>query len=133
MSRISTALVKLFKHPLVVVEVIIAVGLLVSGLYTVGPWYVTNATTPIGQAIDSTLVRMSIGAFYTLSALTSLWGGFKDWDESRSIGLFMMFLSYSFITILRWMAIGFVPLTWVFSLTLALIVAFLYFRIRLLK
>ncbi|UGL63186.1 hypothetical protein SEA_BARTHOLOMUNE_228 [Streptomyces phage Bartholomune] len=133
MSRISTALVKLFKHPLVVVEVIIAVGLLVSGLYTVGPWYVTNATTPLGQTIDSTLVRMAIGGFYALSALTSLWGGFRDWDESRSIGLFMMFLSYSFITILRWIAIGFVPLTWIFSLTLALIVAFLYFRIRLLK
>ncbi|QDK03040.1 membrane protein [Streptomyces phage Braelyn] len=133
MSRISTALVKLFKHPLVVVEVIIAVGLLVSGLYTAGPWYVPSATTPLGQAIDSTLVRMAIGGFYALSALTSLWGGFRDWDESRSIGLFMMFLSYSFITILRWISIGLVPLTWIFSLTLALIVAFLYFRIRLLK
>lgn len=133
MSRISTALVKLFKHPLIVVEVIIAAGLLVSGLYAVGPWYVTNATTPIGQAIDSTGVRMAIGGFYTISAATSLWGAFKFQDENRSIGLFLMFLSYSFMTILRWMAIGFVPLTWVFSLTLALIVAFLYFRIRLLK
>ncbi|QJD50942.1 membrane protein [Streptomyces phage Bmoc] len=133
MSRISTALVKIFKHPLIVVEVIIAAGLLVSGLYAVGPWYVANATTPIGQAIDSTGVRMAIGGFYTISAVTSLWGAFKFQDENRSIGLFLMFLSYSFMTILRWMAIGFTPLTWVFSLTLALIVAFLYFRIRLLK
>jgi hypothetical protein len=131
MSRISTALVKLFKNPLVVIEVIIAVGLLVSGLYAVGPWYVTNATTPIGRAIDSSIVRMSIGGFYTMSAATSLIGSFRDNDVS--VGLFLMFLSYSFMTILRWMAIGFVPLTWVFSLTLALIVAFLYFRIRLLK
>lgn len=131
MSRISTALVKVFKNPLVVVEVIIAVGLLVSGLYAVGPWYVTNATTPIGQAIDSAIVRMSIGGFYTMSAATSLWGAFRG--NGNSIGLFLMFLSYSFMTILRWMAIGFIPLTWVFSITLALIVAFLYFGIRLLK
>lgn len=133
MSRISTALVKLFKRPLVVVEVIVAVGLLVSGLYAVGPWYVTNATTPIGQAIDSTIVRMMIGSFYTISAGTSLWGALRRTGEDKTTGLFLMFLSYSFMTILRWLAIGFTPLTWVFSLTLALIVAFLYFRIRLLK
>lgn len=133
MSRISTALVKIYAHPLVVIEVIIAVGLLVSGLYAVGPWYVTNSTTPIGQAIDSTAIRMSIGGFYTLSAATSLWGALKLRNEDNSIGLFLMFLSYSFMTILRWLAIGFTPLTWIFSLTLALIVAFLYFRIRLLK
>ncbi|UEM46974.1 hypothetical protein SEA_TARGARYEN_228 [Streptomyces phage Targaryen] len=133
MSRISTALVKVFKHPLVVIEVIVAVGLLVSGLYAVGPWYVTNATTPIGQAIDSTIVRMAIGGFYTISAGTSLWGAFRSAGEDRTIGLFLMFLSYSFMTILRWLAIGFTPLTWIFSLTLALIVAFLYFRIRLLR
>ncbi|QGH76490.1 hypothetical protein SEA_DAUBENSKI_222 [Streptomyces phage Daubenski] len=133
MSRISAALVKIFKHPLVVVEVIIAVGLLVSGLYAVGPWYQVSATTPIGKAIDSVWIRMSIGGFYTLSAGTSLWGAYKSAGEDNSIGLFLMFLSYSFMTILRWLAIGFVPLTWVFSLTLALVVAFLYFRIRLLK
>lgn len=132
MSRISTALVKIFKHPLVVIEVIIAVGLLVSGLYAVGPWYQVSATTPIGKAIDSTAIRMSIGGFYTLSAATSIWGAKRAGDEN-TIGLFLMFLSYSFMTILRWLAIGFVPLTWVFSLTLAIIVAFLYFRIRLLN
>jgi hypothetical protein len=133
MSRISTALVKIYKHPLVVIEVIIAVGLLVSGLYAVGPWYVVNATTPIGQTIDSAIVRACIGGFYTISAGTSLLGALRFKGEDVSIGLFLMFLSYSFMTILRWLAIGFLPLTWVFSLTLALIVAFLYFRIRLLK
>jgi hypothetical protein len=133
MSRISTALVKIYAHPLVVIEVIIAVGLLVSGLYTLGPWYVAHSTTPIGQAIDSTTIRMAISGFYTLSAAISLWGTLKLRNEDISIGLFLMFLSYSFMTILRWLAIGFTPLTWVFSLTLALIVAFLYFRIRLLK
>jgi hypothetical protein len=132
MSRISTALVKVYSHPLIVIEVIIAVGLLVSGLYSVGPWYVVNSTTPIGKAIDSSVIRMSIGGFYTLSAATSIWGATKL-REDNSLGLFLMFLSYSFMTILRWLAIGFVPLTWIFSLTLALIVAFLYFRIRLLK
>lgn len=133
MSRISTALVKIYNHPLVVIEVIIAVGLLVSGLYSLGPWYQVNATTPIGKAIDSTIMRMSIGGFYSLSGAVSLWGIVVLRGHESSIGLFMMFLSYSFMTILRWMAIGFTPLTWVFSVTLALIVAFLYFRIRLLK
>lgn len=133
MSRISTALVKIFKHPLVAIEVIIAVGLLVSGLYSVGPWYVVSATTPIGKTIDSTIIRVAIGGFYTISAGTSLIGAFRNGEDNRSVGLFLMFLSYSFMTILRWLAIGFIPLTWVFSLTLATIVAFLYFRIRLLK
>lgn len=133
MSKISNAMVKIYKHPLVTIEVIIALGLLVSGLYAVGPWYVTNATTPIGKTIDSAIVRMCIGGFYTVSATASLWGSFGRSDEDWSFGLFLMFLSYSFMTILRVLAIGFTPLTWVFSLTLALIVAFLYFRIRLLK
>lgn len=133
MSRISTALVKIYSHPLLVIEVIIAVGLLVSGLYAVGPWYQVSATTPIGKTIDSAAVRMAIGGFYTISAGTSLWTTIKLRSQDNSIGLFLMFLSYSFMTILRWLAIGLIPLTWVFSLTLALIVAFLYFRIRLLK
>lgn len=133
MFRISTVIAKLYKHPLVVIEVIIALGLLTSGLYAVGPWYVASSTTPIGRAIDSAIVRMMIGGFYTMSAGVSLWGAFTNHDGNRSIGLFLMFMSYAFMTILRWLAIGFVPLTWVFSVTLALIVAFLYFRIRLLK
>lgn len=133
MSRISTALVKIYSHPLVVIEVIIAVGLLVSGLYAVGPWYVVNATTPIGKTIDSTAIRMAIGGFYVLSAGTSLWGAIGLRRQDNSIGLFLMCMSYSFMTMLRWLAIGLTPLTWVFSITLALITAFLYFRIRLLK
>lgn len=133
MSRISNALVKAYTNPLRTIEVIIAVGLLVSGLYAVGPWYVVSSTSPIGHAIDSTIVRMMIGGFYVASAGTSIVGVARKGNGEYSFGLFLMFLSYSFMTILRWLAIGFVPLTWVFSITLALIVAFLYFRIRLLK
>jgi hypothetical protein len=132
MSRISNALVKTYMNPLRTIEVIIAMGLLVTGLYAVGPWYVVSSTSPIGHAIDSTIVRMMIGGFYVASAGTSIIGVARG-DGERSFGLFLMFLSYSFMTILRWLAIGFLPLTWVFSITLALIVAFLYFRIRLLK
>lgn len=133
MSRISKALVKMYSQPLVVIEVIIAVSLLVSGLYSVGPWYVVNSTTPIGKAIDSEWIRVSIGGFYVMAAVTSIWGSLSHRERINSAGLFLMFLSYSFMTILRWLAIGFVPLTWIFSVTLGLIVAFLYFRIRLLK
>lgn len=133
MSRISTALVKIYSHPLIVIEVIIAVGLLVSGLYAMGPWYQVSATTPIGKAIESTAIRTTIMSFYVLSAGTSLWGAIGLRRGDNSIGLFLMCMSYSFMTLLRWLAIGLVPLTWIFSLTLALITAFLYFRIRLLK
>lgn len=133
MSRISKALVKIYSQPLTVIEVIIAVSLLVSGLYSVGPWYVTNSTTPIGKAIDADWIRMCIGGFYVTASVTSLWGSLSHRDKINSAGLFLMFLSYSFMTILRWLAIGFLPLTWIFSVTLGLIVAFLYFRIRLLR
>lgn len=133
MSRISNALVKTYTKPLVTIEVIIAIGLLATGLYAVGPWYVVSSTSPIGKAIDSTVVRMMIGGFYAVSAGTSLIECARTGEKERTLGLFLMFLSYSFSTILRLVAIGFVPLTWVFTLTLALIVAFLYFRIRLLK
>jgi hypothetical protein len=133
MSRISNALIKAYVHPLLVIEVIIAMGLLTVGLYAVGPWYVVNSTTPIGHAIDSTCVRVMIGGFYVVSAATSILGVATKKDKERSFGLFLTFLSYSFMTILRWLAIGFMPLTWVFTITFALIVAFLYFRIRLLR
>jgi hypothetical protein len=133
MSRISTALVKIYSHPLIVIEVIIAVGLLVSGLYAMGPWYQVSATTPIGKAIESTAIRTTIMSFYVISAGTSLWGAIGLRNQDNSIGLFLMCMSYCFMTLLRWLAIGLVPLTWIFSLTLALITAFLYFRIRLLK
>lgn len=133
MSRISAALVKIYSHPLIVIEVIIAVGLLVSGLYVMGPWYQVSATTPVGRTIDSAAIRMGIAGFYVLSAGTSLWGTIGLRHEDSSLGLFLMCMSYSFMTLLRWLAIGLIPLTWVFSITLALITAFLYFRIRLLK
>jgi hypothetical protein len=42
-------------------------------------------------------------------------------------------LSYLFMTVLRLLTVGLIPLTWVSTLTLTLIVSVLYFRIRLLK
>ncbi|AXH66701.1 hypothetical protein SEA_SPILLED_247 [Streptomyces phage Spilled] len=133
MSKISAVLVKAYAHPLVIIEVIIAVGLLVSGLYTMSWLYQPSSTTPLGQAIDSTYVRMTIGAFYASSSVAIMAGAKKGNVSIESTGLFMASLSYAFMTLLRWLTIGFVPLTWVFSLTLMLIVAFLYFRIRLLR
>jgi len=133
MSKRSAVLVKAYAHPLVIIEVIIAVGLLVSGLYTMSWLYQPSATTPLGQAIDSTYVRMIIGAFYASTALAIMAGAKRAKRTLEATGLFMASLSYGFMTLLRWLTIGFVPLTWVFSLTLMLIVAFLYFRIRLLR
>ncbi|WNM73785.1 membrane protein [Streptomyces phage Sollertia] len=133
MSKISAGLVKAYAHPLVIIEVIIAVGLLVSGLYTMSWLYESSSNTPIGQAIDSTYVRMTIGAFYSFSGLAIMAGAKKGGSRWESTGLFMASLSYGFMTLLRWLTIGFTPLTWVFSLTLMFIVAFLYFRIRLLR
>jgi hypothetical protein len=98
-----------------------------------GPWYQINSTTPLGQTIDSTAIRMAIAGFYVLSASTSLGTAILLRREDNSIGLFLMCMSYFFMTMLRWLAVGLIPLTWVFSLTLAFITAFLYFRIRLLK
>ncbi|AXH67376.1 hypothetical protein SEA_WOFFORD_240 [Streptomyces phage Wofford] len=124
---------KMYKHPLGTIEVMIAVGLLVSGLYTMSWFYEPASTTPLGVAVDSTAVRMSIGAFYSLSALTVIFGSVRSNDGWRAKGLFAISLSYGFMTLLRWLTIGITPLTWVFSLTLMFIVAFLYFRIRLLR
>jgi hypothetical protein len=133
MSKISAGLVKAYAHPLVIIEVIIAVGLLVSGLYTMSWLYEPSSNTPIGQAIDSTYVSMTIGAFYSFSGLAIMAGAKRGGSRWESTGLFMASLSYGFMTLLRWLTIGFTPLTWVFSLTLMFIVAFLYFRIRLLR
>lgn len=133
MSRISKAFVKSYTHPLITIEVIIAVGLLVSGLYTMSWFYEVSAITPIGKTIDSVEVRTSIGIFYTIAAVISLVGATTGKERINSSGLFLMFLSYSFMTILRLLSIGWTPLTWIFSVTIGLIVAFLYFRIRLLR
>lgn len=120
-----------YRNPMIIIEGIIAVSLLVLGLYTVSPLYVANPTTPIGIAIESMLIRKSIGAFYVLAAGTSLWGVFKGGFHSS--GSFLMALSYLFMTVLRLLTVGLIPLTWVSTLTLTLIVSVLYFRIRLLK
>lgn len=118
-------------RPLSVIETILAVVLVIFGIYLDSPFYESFPTTSIGAVFEADLARLLISLVYLVPPALLLIGHRKSSDKFRSVGLFGIFLAYFFITILRLATFGWQPLSWLFTLALAIIAAIVFINFKL--
>jgi hypothetical protein len=105
---------------------IVAVTLLVVGLYVVGPWYVGGPTTSMGQFLEEDLIRAVPAVLYIVSGGIGAAGVFLRKPRWRYSGSFLCCVSYAFLLGLRLFTFGFTPIIWVFILALGLVSAIIF-------
>lgn len=110
------------------VQGILSTVLVVTGLYIMGPWYVGGATTAVGVIFDSATARFVIGLVYALSGIANLFGVAKNFAEWRYWGTLAVFLSFTFMALLRLFTFGLTPIFWVVITGMALIAAVKHIR-----
>lgn len=124
MGKTKTILTALASNPVYTIGVVASVALLLFGLYTIGPWYVTVPTGTIGQVFDTQIARIIVSLLYIIPSLGVIIGiTKKSWRRWATFGAF---LAYLFLSVLRLTAIGFVPFIWVFILADAIIMGVVY-------
>lgn len=117
--------------PIESMQSIIAIALILFGLFLLSPWYVPSPQF-IEAASVSTNVLLRDGIFSLLfiaPALTTVLGWFSTkfrTSEWRARACFGMFVAIMFVTLLRIILIGFTPPIWLFYLGMGLISAVCY-------
>jgi len=104
----------------------LAVALLLTGIYAIGPWYVGGPTTAMGVVLEADLVRALPASFYIISGAFAMFGVLRKQPRWRYRGAFLCTLSYTFLVILRLLTFGPFPIIWLFTLALGLISAIIY-------
>ncbi len=129
MHQVVDIFMKAADRPIEAIQLIISIGLLLLGLYTMSPFYISLVGGSASAILygNSILVRYIIAiVLYTLPALPITLGlFFKSLANAamyRTANL-AMFVSYLFLTIGRLITVGPRPLIWIFTLLLALIAA----------
>ena len=111
-------------NPHLVIECVLALALIIFGLYVASPWYVVTASNALGAIADTQISRSILGGLYLVPALMTLIG-FKR-KHLRKWGAFGMFCAYLFAVLLRLLTVGFFPFIWLFMFALSLIAGTLY-------
>lgn len=115
-------------NPDLVIQVILATVLVITGTYVAGPWYIGGTTTAVGVTLDSNIARIAAGSFYLFSGSANLFGITKDSEKWRYWGTLATFLSFTFMTLLRLFTFGLTPIVWLIILALALIAGIMHLR-----
>lgn len=127
MSRLlSRTLTWMEKKPEYLIQILLAVALLITGVYIAGPWYVGGSLTAIGALSDSAIGHTVIGTGYAAAGAVDLYGVTRNSAKGRYLGTMLMFGAFVFMTLLRLLTFGFTPIIWVFILTLGLIAGVLH-------
>lgn len=115
----------LFRNPWWLLLVLVAIPMLVFGIYFATPLYPLNASAAgagiFSEIINTQLEKVLFGGFYVGVPLYIIFSVFKHKYKMTKIGAFGLFLIYGFAGIARILVVGFLPLTWMFILTLGLV------------
>lgn len=103
---------------------VLAVVLMVTGLYTAGPWYASTSTSALALAFENPWARGAVGAFYAFSGVYTL--RIIGIKKNPQPGAFFMAISFMFATVLRILVIGALPLIWMHILACGLVSGILY-------
>ncbi len=122
------------NRPYMVIELILAVVILGFGIYLASPFYHAAATTTIGALFDSYVGRAVLSFLYIVPPLFTLVGFcVKNYTRSlafRSWGALGIFNAYLFVSILRIITQGWIPVIWIFLLALSLIAGVIHLRLQ---
>lgn len=115
MERLEAAIRRITRKPLESIGLLMAVSLVLVGLYVLSPWYV-------GVVVPITSVKIVVGIFYVLMGLPFLVKGFHaipKWVANLSSNC--IFVGYFFTTLLIFITVGPTPVYWVWPLVGTLI------------
>lgn len=126
---------KIQKEPVNAIVALVAVGFFIFGLYVASPFYVADSSAALSQAFAGNDLQRSIVGFlfFVIPSSPIILGFFKrrfftpPWTLYSTLGMFVGML---FLTILRWVTLGFFPLTWVFGFILAFVLAICYLHLK---
>jgi hypothetical protein len=122
-------------RPYEIIELILAVGILGFGIHLPTPLYkVVSTTTAIGTVSDSYMGRIVLSILYIVPPLFTLAGlCLKRYKRSlafRSWAALGIFNAYLFVSILRVITQGWIPVIWIFLLALSLIAGVIHLRLQ---
>jgi hypothetical protein len=120
--------------PTTVIEFILALGMLVGGLYVLSPFVVINislSTAPAAvQALASTIGLALLGGTSAAVGAANLYGIWKYNYKVRSAALFSQIMIRLYVFIATLFAQGFFPLTWLSSFILMCVATICYLTLR---
>jgi len=118
------------KDPIYLIAVIIAVGLLIFGIYVIGPWYVGGGATAVGSVFDTEISRFILGLGYITPPVMTFIGA-KKRGRWATMGIFGSSAACIFIAVLRIVTIGWIPFVWLFPLVMGLVAGVCYLVVSL--
>lgn len=124
MSEFKQTVIKRIS-PLAVVESILAVTLLIYGVYCSGPWYTPADFTALALVFGISPVRYIIGIAYVVAGGVLFHAVFIQPEILRA-ALFATFCAFVSITAINLFIVGVFPFWWLFTLALALIAGVYY-------
>ena len=124
------------KNPIEYVEFILAIGLVIFGLYAASPFYVVTSSSTLSMVFDHQTYRIITGVILTLPGIPVVYWQLRhsiaDYvrrQKQRKNYIFYMSLCYFYLTALRLVTIGITPVIWLFTLALSIIAVILYLRL----
>jgi hypothetical protein len=112
-------------NPLRVIEFIIGLVTVISGIYVLSPLLDfsidNNGPSPLVQALAGSLGITLFGLFYTASGVVLLAGLYKRKARWRALGLFWDGLTRLYVVIATLLIQGLTPISWVSGFTISLI------------
>jgi hypothetical protein len=120
-------ILKAVRSPVEGIVGIFSSGLLVYALYLASPWY--HANYNVTTAALQRNVEYILAATMMLASLPGLVAPFirkERRHRSLKLGTFGVFMSFLFLTVLRVIVFGWIPLSWLPLLMISLASAFLH-------
>lgn len=116
--------------PIRVIEWVIAVCTAAGGLYLFTPLYTVsvqqNGLSAVAATFAHPLMVLVWGALLLVSALLVLFGLWKKMPQIKSVGWFGIILARFFQILTTFLAVGFLPITWIYPFTIMLVIIVLW-------
>ncbi len=117
------------------IEWVVSVFTFIGGLYLFTPLYTTsvaqNGLTAMATAFSHPLMVFLWGALLLVGALAVIFGLWKNKPQIKSIGWFSILLARFFQLLTTFMVAGFLPISWIYPLTVTTVVLVLWIVARL--
>lgn len=100
-----------------VIELTMALGLLVLGVYMISPWYVVlPGVTAFGFIANiSTIVAKVIAVYYIIAGGGMAWGAWRNTRRYRLLFQWGVFAGMVVIVATRMLMVGFFPMVWIWQ------------------
>ena len=134
MKRLMQGGKRFIFDPIRLTEITIAFMALIGSLYVFTPLYqisvVKNGLSPFAAALSTPTVVACWAAVILISSLFVLLGLYNRLPQLKSVGFFGLFLSRIFQVSVTILSTGWLPVTWLFPLTIGLICLILWVNAR---